>query len=90
MEEASVARRVLEAFERAGVRKAFGLPGVHNLAFWRDAGPGTPEIVGVRHEQTAVYAADGLARASGGLGVALTTTGPGAANAAGAFGEAAA
>jgi acetolactate synthase-1/2/3 large subunit len=88
--ETSVARRVLEAFDRAGVRKAFGLPGVHNLAFWRDAGAGTPEIVGVRHEQTAVYAADGLARATGGLGVALTTTGPGAANAAGAFGEAAA
>jgi acetolactate synthase-1/2/3 large subunit len=90
MAEASVARRVLEAFGQAGVKKAFGLPGVHNLAFWRDAGPGTPEIVGVRHEQTAVYAADGLARATGGLGVALTTTGPGAANAAGAFGEAAA
>lgn len=90
MVDASVARRALEAFRRAGVRTAFGLPGVHNLAFWRDGGPGTPEIVGVRHEQTAVYAADGLARATGGLGVALTTTGPGAANAAGAFGEAAA
>ena len=36
-----------------------------------------------------MYAADGLARATGGLGVALTTTGPGAANAVGAFGEAA-
>ena len=49
-----------------------------------------PPIVGVRHEQTTVYAADGAARAGGGLGAALTTTGPGAANAAGAFGEAAA
>lgn len=90
MTETSVAGRVLEAFGQAGVRTAFGLPGVHNLAFWRDAGPGMPEILGVRHEQAAVYAADGLARATGGLGVALTTTGPGAANAAGAFGEAAA
>jgi acetolactate synthase-1/2/3 large subunit len=35
-----------------------------------------------------VYAADGLARATGGLGVALTTTGPGAANTVGAIGEA--
>jgi acetolactate synthase-1/2/3 large subunit len=85
-----VARRILEAFAAAGVRTAFGLPGVHNLSFWRETGPGLPTIVGVRHEQTAVYAADGLARATGGLGVALTTTGPGAANAAGAFGEAAA
>ena len=50
---------------------------------------GRPRILPVRHEQTAGYAADGLARATGGLGVALTTTGPGAANAVAAFGEAA-
>lgn len=87
---ASVARRVLEAAAGQGARQVFGLPGVHNLAFWRETGPDLPEIVGVRHEQTTVYAADGLARATGGLGVALVTTGPGAANAAGAFGEAAA
>lgn len=40
--------------------------------------------------ETTVYATDGLARAGGGLGVSLTTTGPGVANALGAFGEAAA
>ena len=85
----TVARAVLDVLGRAGVHTVFGLPGVHNLAFWRDAG-GSPEIIVVRHEQTTVYAADGLARATGGLGVALTTTGPGAANAVGAFGEAAA
>jgi acetolactate synthase-1/2/3 large subunit len=45
-------------------------------------------LVGVRHEQTAAYAADGYARASGRVGVALTTTGPGAANTLGALGEA--
>lgn len=86
----TVARTFLEAFAAAGADRVFGLPGVHNLAFWRDWDPGLPDIVGVRHEQTTVYAADGLARASGGLGVALVTTGPGAANAVGAFGEAAA
>lgn len=85
-----VARRLLEGFGGVGLKHVFGLPGVHNLAFWREEGPSVPHILGVRHEQTAVYAADGLARATGGLGVALTTTGPGAANAAGAFGEAAA
>ena len=68
----------------------FGLPGVHNLAFWQALGPERPTITGVRHEQTAGYAADGLARATGGLGVAITTTGPGAANTLAAFGEAAA
>jgi len=86
----TVARGVLDVLGRAGVRTVFGLPGVHNLAFWRDSGPGTPDIMVVRHEQTTVYAADGLARATGGLGAALTTTGPGAVNAAGALGEAAA
>jgi thiamine pyrophosphate-dependent acetolactate synthase large subunit-like protein len=86
----TTAGRVLDVFAAAGVRTAFGLPGVHNLAFWDALGPGRPEIIGVRHEQTAGYAADGLSRATGGLGVALTTTGPGAANALAAFGEAAA
>lgn len=85
----TVAGAVLDTLGAVGVRTAFGLPGVHNLAFWRVEGDGVPAIMGVRHEQTTVYAADGLARASGGLGVALTTTGPGAANAVGAFGEAA-
>src|ERR1700710_2076515 len=85
----TVARAVLEVFHRAGVTTAFGLPGVHNLQLWREAGPGAPELMLVRHEQTTVYAADGFARATGGLGVALTTTGPGAANVGGAFGEAA-
>jgi acetolactate synthase-1/2/3 large subunit len=86
----SVAQAVMRVLGAAGVHTVFGLPGVHNLAFWRESGPDVPVIMGVRHEQTTVYAADGLARASGGLGVALTTTGPGVANAAGAFGEAAA
>lgn len=86
----SLAGRILDGLAAAGVTTAFGLPGVHNLALWREQGPGRPRIVGVRHEQATVYAADGLARATGGLGVALVTTGPGAANAVGAFGEAAA
>ncbi len=66
----------------------FGLPGVHNLAIWRALSRSPIRLVGVRHEQTAVYAADGYARASGRLGVALVTTGPGAANTLGATGEA--
>jgi thiamine pyrophosphate-dependent acetolactate synthase large subunit-like protein len=76
------------ALERAGVDVAFGLPGVHNLALWRALGESPIRLVGVRHEQTAAYAADGYARATGRLGVALTTTGPGAANTLGAVGEA--
>ena len=66
----------------------FGLPGVHNLALWEALRESSIRLVGVRHEQAAAYAADGYARATGRLGVALTTTGPGAANTLGAVGEA--
>ena len=89
------ADRVLAALADAGVTTVFGLPGVHNLPFWRDLDdaahhPTGIRLVTVRHEQTAAYAADGLARATGGIGVALVTSGPGAANTLAAFGEAAA
>ncbi|WP_214406975.1 thiamine pyrophosphate-binding protein [Pseudonocardia lacus] len=83
-----VAEQVLDVVARHGARTVFGLPGVHNLAFWRAADGRAPVVV--RHEQAAVYAADGWARATGGLGAAVVTTGPGAANAVAAFGEAAA
>ena len=82
------ARALVDALRVLGVEVAFGLPGVHVLAAWR-AFPGSGvRLVGVRHEQTAGYAADGYARATGRLGVALTTTGPGAANVVTATGEA--
>jgi len=70
------------------VEICFGLPGVHNLALWDALRESPIRLVGVRHEQAAAYAADGYARATGRLGVALTTTGPGAANTLGAVGEA--
>jgi acetolactate synthase-1/2/3 large subunit len=82
------AAAAVAALERAGVSVAFGLPGVHNLALWRALGESPIRLIGVRHEQTAAYAADGYARSTGRLGVALTTTGPGAANTLGAVGEA--
>ncbi len=85
---ASGARIIVEELERAGVEVCFGLPGVHNLALWEALRESSIRLVGVRHEQTAGYAADGYARATGRLGVALTTTGPGAANTLGAVGEA--
>jgi thiamine pyrophosphate-dependent acetolactate synthase large subunit-like protein len=82
------ADRLLEALERLGVEVVFGLPGVHNLPIWKALAASPLRLVGVRHEQTAVYAADGYARATGQLGVAVVTTGPGAANTLGATGEA--
>lgn len=80
--------RFAEALAHLGVEVAFGLPGVHNLPIWDAFAEQGIRIIGVRHEQTAAYAADGYSRATGKLGVALVTTGPGAANAVGATGEA--
>jgi thiamine pyrophosphate-dependent acetolactate synthase large subunit-like protein len=79
---------LVSALESLGVEAVFGLPGVHNLAAWEALRESPIRLIGVRHEQAAVYAADGFARATGKLGVALVTTGPGAANTLGATGEA--
>ncbi|HEY2788156.1 MAG TPA: thiamine pyrophosphate-binding protein [Gaiellales bacterium] len=85
---ATGAELLVGGLESAGVKVCFGLPGVHNLAAWKALDGSSIRLIGVRHEQTAVYAADGYARASGSVGVAITTTGPGAANTLGALGEA--
>ncbi len=82
------ATRLLDSLEQLGVELVFGLPGVHNLPIWKALSESDIRLVGVRHEQTAVYAADGYARTTGRLGVAVVTTGPGAANTLGATGEA--
>jgi thiamine pyrophosphate-dependent acetolactate synthase large subunit-like protein len=82
------AGRIVETLEQLGVGVAFGLPGIHNLAIWQALSRSKIRLIGVRHQQTAVYAADGHARTSGDLGVALVTTGPGAANTLAATGEA--
>jgi acetolactate synthase-1/2/3 large subunit len=79
---------LVRTLEEAGVRVVFGLPGVHNLPAWEALRTSSIRLIGVRHEQAAVYAADGYARATGEVGVALVTTGPGAANTLGATGEA--
>ena len=85
---ATGATRLVEALDQLGVKLVFGLPGVHNLPIWKALSESDIRLVGVRHEQTAAYGADGYTRATGQLGVALVTTGPGAANTLGGTGEA--
>ena len=72
---------VVRSLESEGVRTVFGLPGTHALAMF-DALHDAPDIrcITTRHEQGAAYMADGYARASGDVGVCLTSTGPGALN----------
>ncbi|MGW6906759.1 thiamine pyrophosphate-binding protein [Streptomyces sp. NPDC054940] len=72
-----------------GIDTVFGIVSVHNLPLVEaiDADPAL-RFVPVRHEATAVNAADAYGRARGGIGCALTSTGTGAGNAAGSLVEA--
>jgi len=79
---------VVAALEALGVRHVFGIVSVHNLPIVDALARSSVTMVEVRHEQGAVHAADGDARATGGLGVALASTGPGTANAMGGLFEA--
>lgn len=80
---------VVDALENEGVEAVFGIPSVHNLPIYDAlARRGTIRVVTVRHEQDAAAAADGYSRVSGRLGVFLTSSGPGAANAMGGLLEA--
>src|ERR1700731_3358692 len=72
---------IWECLKREGVKHIFGYPGGAILPAY-DALCKYPEIhhVLVRHEQGAAHMADGYARAGGGVGVAIATSGPGATN----------
>lgn len=74
------AQIVLEALRAEGVEVVFGYPGGAVLdlydAIYKEKFP----HVLVRHEQGAAHAADGYARATGKVGVAIATSGPGATN----------
>ena len=74
------AQIVWECLVRQGVKTLFGYPGGAILPTY-DAMLGYPiHHVLVRHEQGATHMADGYARASGKVGVAMATSGPGATN----------
>jgi len=74
------AQIVWECLVREGVKTVFGYPGGANLPIY-DAMLDYPiHHVLVRHEQGAAHMADGYARASGKVGVAMATSGPGATN----------
>ena len=81
MKKMTGAQIILECLEREGVKHIFGYPGGAVIDLY-DELTRRPQIKHflVRHEQAAVHAADGYARASSKVGVALVTSGPGATN----------
>ena len=69
-----------ECLEREGVKHVFGYPGGAILPAYDALKHSRIHHVLVRHEQGATHMADGYARASGEVGVAVATSGPGATN----------
>ena len=74
------AQIIWECLVREGVRTIFGYPGGAIMPAYDALLEYPIHHVLVRHEQGAAHAADGYARASGGVGVAVATSGPGATN----------
>jgi acetolactate synthase-1/2/3 large subunit len=73
---------LVRSLQAEGVKHVWGYPGgavlyIYDALYQQDS----IQHVLVRHEQAAVHAADGYARASGEVGVALVTSGPGVTNA---------
>jgi acetolactate synthase-1/2/3 large subunit len=70
----------LKVLEEEGVDTIFGYPGAAVIDIYDALVKTDFKHILVRHEQGAVHAADGYARASGKVGVCLVTSGPGATN----------
>ena len=71
---------LMKVLKEEGVDTIFGYPGGAVLDIYDELVKTDIRHILVRHEQAAVHAADGYARASGKVGVCLVTSGPGATN----------
>jgi acetolactate synthase I/II/III large subunit len=72
---------VAKALKNEGIDAIFTLCGGHIIDIYDGCLDEGIKIIDVRHEQVAAHAADGYARATGGLGCAVVTAGPGTTNA---------
>ena len=73
-------RAVIATLAAHGVDTIFGIPGTHNLEFYRHLSEFGIRAITPRHEQGAGYGADGYFLVSGKPGVVITTSGPGLTN----------
>jgi acetolactate synthase I/II/III large subunit len=71
---------MMECLKAEGVDSVFGIPGGANLPTYDALYDAGIRSILCRHEQGAGHAAEGYAKASGRVGVALATSGPGATN----------
>ncbi|MBA3008321.1 MAG: biosynthetic-type acetolactate synthase large subunit [Proteobacteria bacterium] len=80
MEKISGSQAIIRCLQEEGIKTIFGFPGGAVIDLFDALMDSDITNVLVRHEQGAVHAADGLARVTGEVGVALLTSGPGATN----------
>ena len=71
---------LMESLKAEGVQHIFGIPGGANLPTYDALVDADLDHIQVRHEQGGGHAAEGYAKASGRVGVAFATSGPGATN----------
>ncbi|MDR1166391.1 MAG: biosynthetic-type acetolactate synthase large subunit [Deltaproteobacteria bacterium] len=76
----SGAQILIECWKREGVEVVFGYPGAATVEIHHHLETSGIRFILTRHEQAAVHAAEGYARATGRPGVVLVTSGPGATN----------
>nr|WP_264176026.1 acetolactate synthase large subunit [Effusibacillus dendaii] len=74
------AEMVVESLKRLGVATIFGYPGGAILPIYDALYESGIEHILTRHEQAAIHAAEGFARATGKVGTVMATSGPGATN----------
>ena len=76
--QVTTAQAAIDALLRCGITAGFGIPSIHNIALY-DALRQEPRFHHwiVRHEQAAVFAADGYYRSSGRIAAVFASTGPG-------------
>ena len=78
--EYKVAEYLVDALADAGVRHIFGVVGGTVFPLFTATSGRQAQIVMTKHEAGAAFMADGYARASGGIGACVATSGPGATN----------
>ena len=76
----NVIDKIVEILEKEGIRDVFGIPGEQIMPLYEALSKSNINHILTRHEQAAAHAADGYYRASGKIGVCITTASPGALN----------
>ena len=76
----NVSDKIVEILENEGISTVFGIPGEQILPLYNSLSKSNINHILTKHEQAAAHASDGFTRASGKIGVCITTASPGALN----------